>query len=757
MSRGENTESGEVEQFYALMENNGEQDAGILQLERKMISTGEHLTQKYRGKKGFSGSSEIRDVEESFENEWYFDGEVAVVSGRVYLADGIVRDDSKEDEDHDTMQEDGSIVFAKSPAEVVPKSWGDATQADDGSYWYFLENVKLKSCGIEVIPKFNDQGETIEIKIAYAFSAAEDEHDRPIFTVYPGDLWQHRYESPSDEEVLVRLRRSWPEQLGLIETLTRADAQTPLPLRLDMLCNRLQKELQDQNFRSLFERQVNRELSFNDILPYLVSVKNGISFFTGDDPFEDLDEEFWEYTKMKTPQTFQLYNPRFHISDHTDGTLRPSIFGVTYNDEYSDPEFVSFVTQNTTVFRPTWSGKSLASRVLVGKQSEEAKKQAIIASLLEESEISDEPVETLTDDEIRELARAALSQDDDSEEYVSNYENGKPDWVRKMELLKTELGRVMEDVRAAMKQRYDTYEEAERASREITEEISNRLTKSGLYIGHEVEVSGETAIRPRPVNDIPGVKLPEHLTVFGVSPEDPFVRTQYGDSFVGGAYGIHPFVGSRTDTEGNIDHYIVTPSLMVNLHPIKKQFSALVYQGASMVDVAMDFKGVAPLDGSASIIFRPLETYYRSTAAMKEMSQKYRRDPIVRKLNRLNDALAKEGPNEYIYLKNNAEAVRTVGSDIIRLREQGLSETAALNALEALLLERNVRVNGEVYFLENGVLGDERKIDEDKVVIGKIIDVTMKEDIFEGRPFIVMQYGPTVNYLPIDAINRFGF
>ena len=139
--------------FLGLIEKNETHDAGIALFEKRLKKVETELTEQFSTIKGGFSSDIAEGVENELNEEWRYHDEVAIVSGRIYLVEP-------------------EYEF------IAPKNWGESNIDDEGRVYFFVENISLKSHGVEVIPQFEEDHESASgVRVGYAFSDPNDDFE----------------------------------------------------------------------------------------------------------------------------------------------------------------------------------------------------------------------------------------------------------------------------------------------------------------------------------------------------------------------------------------------------------------------------------------------------------------------------------------------------------------------------------------------------------------------------------------------------
>lgn len=698
----------EVE-FAELLEASKLRDLGIALFEQEMYSVQDLLFQRFGGKK-IALYPELTQADEDLNKEWMYHGDIATISGRLYLVD----------EDF---------------IEHVPKEWG-APVRENEDIFYDVEDAKVRSLGVDIIPIAGDDEKITIVKAGFAFADPEDPQSKPFYTAFLGELSKHEYEIPTPEEAEARLMRDWPKQYDIINKLIKTDGLTDLPVRLGMIARKLEKDFKaSTELRKLFELFINDRLAFDKEVPYLVTVKDRVISYDGIDPFDPEDKGHWTSIGLKEPLTFFAIAPGVHVSQYDDDVIRMNIMASVFSEENEDdPEYVSVAAGDVTQFRSLRAIRSILSRVY-----QKADPNMIPASLLQST-----------------LAHTTETSGDDIEHSDISFEGAnvdihEPQYIREMKMLESQLSDVIKKVKQAVKMVYPDEATALEASRSfVEEEMRNQLGQAGIYEGYEFEISGQSALRPRKARDLPDVTDKPHVFVYGVDSDEPYVELQPGDSFKGGLYSIEPFAQAIKDSDEDIIGYVIRPSLVINT--MNQTHSSLRWENVSMADINIELRASVPLDGSTEIKIAPLEYYRKVVSAFTKLKNDYPRTDFLRRTQRLHAALNHERPSEFQILRR-IDLLQSFADDVRVMKQNGENVYSALNAIEALFLDRIVSLHGNTYVK----VGDtfEKANDPDDIFGGVIKDV--RQDVMGDNVVFVLQQYDQVRYVPLRTINNLTF
>lgn len=701
--------------FIDFIEGSRSKDLGISLFEQKMQEAQDTLVSSAMEAKGVS-HERMQEIEDALNEEWRFHDDIAEVSGRIYLAESDI-------------------------AGLAPESWGTPDIDERGRQYYFIENTRLRSHGIEAIPEVHGEGEnlSVDLRLGYVFSAEEDDSARPVFTAYLGELARHEYPTPTPAEASLRLERQWPEHFALLQRLVRPDAQAAMPLRLSHIARRLQKEIANSDeFREYVVLYINESLSFDDKLPYVVEYTGSLNCYDGNSPFDPDDGGQWMNVKLDAPFSSLLYGPGMHFTKHEDGVYRAHIIGSTYNkDDGDDAEFVTTNVENITSMRSTRSVGSIISRAMQNEN----------ASMM----INGEELETV----VKKAASVASEPVYSTETSVlpSEDESNEPAYLRKMKGLEQAFRNAIKEVKRESRYQYATHAEAEAASRHVVSKyLEAQLLEAGISYNYELIFSGQGAMRPKTDPELPDTSGRPSVFTFGVDPDQPYVRLQDGDSFKAYAASIQPFVREVKDESDETAGYRVMPSLVAqfarDMHP------ALTWDGVNVVDITVDRRAVIPLDGTVDIAISALEDHRSMVSVMSAVKKAYGGEGKAAYIEKLQRALQRES-KEFTILKH-VEYLSELDGFAKELRVQGLNATPLMNTLEYLFVGKTLGVKGEAFINRaNGL--EPFEVDENEGVIGgNVIDV--RNDLLSDDITLAIRTGSQeVLHVPIRSVKHLNF
>ena len=708
---------GEVyEAFFEMIDRSASRDAGIALFEQAMAEKEVELRTRWVGHTGVSFDA-MREAQDELNKIWSYKGKLATVTGKISV--------------------DSSLV------DIVPDSFQELRETDegdmdddydlydDGDVEYFVENARLRSHGIEVMPIFeneDDEGAISDIQIAYIFSSEDDEMQREIFTMRVGESYDHHYDEPTAAEAEVRLRAKWPEQMTLVDRLVRPDAKTALPGRLQLITRRLNADLNtSEELRSLLDIYVNGRIQFGTE-PYMLTASTLIDCFDGESPDTDPNGD-WMKIDLDGEVVMYAYSPKVHFSKKNNEPTVATFIAKTYNGEDGDaPEYIKVQANNVTGFRTTKAARSFLSRALmVGDMS------------VSDSDAYGSQTQPLPPTEGIE-AIEGLSWTYDGKEVA------RPAFVDSLEKLENALETVIKRVKSSTSRRFTTKEEAEAVSVELLDKsVTSFLFGAGIANGDELEFSGESAIRLNVIAN--GVKSSQepHVFNFAIDPDSPYVSQDPNDSFPGIVQAIVPSVKTISSPDDEVLGYEAMPMLVA--HYYDRTQSAIVRDGLSLADINVVLRAQIPLDGSVSIKVVQLEKYRKQLAAMESAAVVYGKDHIMQNLYKLRAGLqnADSGVRSPY---SGVSALKHLGEHFTRLDESGLGSTLALDVISSLLEGRSVTIAGNSLVRQED--GSYQYMVDEKFE-GEVIDT--RSDMVKGDIVLVLRISDQlVKYVPLSKI-----
>jgi hypothetical protein len=658
--------------FNSLIEQGGMTDAGIARFERHMVGVEKRLTDELSGKS--PSYEDLKQLEDDLNDEWWYHDEVATVSGRVYIADEAFES-------------------------IMPVEWGDPiTDEVTGKQFYFVQNVKLRSHGIELFSIMNENDETVDsVAATFIFSSAEDVEDREVLSAFTKELSKHVYELPSAEEAEKRLSRQYPNELMNIRERIEGDLSGPKLLQhLKHLRNYLQSlDVVTEEFCMLATVFINDCLELDPESGYLLSIKGELSCYDGDDPSIPEDEGEWVTFEVNQAMTLTGYGTKIqaNINPETNATELVVIAAVKNEEDKDTPEYISVSIDHAELFRTSNLSRSIISRALDNSS------EIMPAELLQEKADlgAIEPSEPKI-----ELAKHMLREP----------EAHLPQFVRDTQLLERDLGRIMNHIRMRTGVLYGSEEEARAVSLELRNAYRDRLMGAGMASGHLLKISGVTVMRPNFITN-PEDSLGEYY----LNEEQPLLPLSADDSFRGFAKAMIPLFEKKENEHGDVVGYKARPSLLVSYETSTSPEMSL--QGVPFVSNTKTIDAFVPLDGSAEIQIVSLERFRSISNGVDSITSAYGNDPVIEYVRRLSQALfqvefEKAGPIR------NIELLSKMDGSLKRLIANGVSPEALVDALDELFKDKVVNLT---------IVRDGDNIQPVEDIKGTIIATTHEESI----------------------------
>lgn len=713
----QNQNVGELYQtFFEMVDRSAARDAGIALFEQLIEETETKLRTEWVGSVGISYEA-LREVQDKLNAAWSYSGDIATVTGKISAPSQLI----------DMVPEGFQELSERSEEDDE-----DYEGFEDDTISYFVENARLRSHGVEVMPMFDDEevdGKVTNIKVSYLFSHEDDEMHREIYSMYVGESFDHHYENPTAVEAEVRLIARWPEQTALVARLIQPDVQTALPGRLNLICRRLQKDFAESDeFQRLMTIYVNDRIAFNKEQPYILTAQGSIDCYDGKDPRGDPDGA-WVEVKLSSPFTVNAYSPEIEFSEQEDGTMRSDFIFQRFNDEDGDkPEYLAVTAENVIKFRSTRATRSLLGSALM------------VGDLL-----TGDP-QVLEEDSIIEAPTEGIEAIEGPVWSFNGKEISRPEYVAPLELLESELKSIQNEIKLSTKKMYSSEEEAKAASIELLNKyVVPRLVGAGIASGHELEFIGANALKPNTLFNGEGTGDEKHTFKFAINPTEPYVEQDLNDSFTGIIQSMSPSTKSVTNAESEVLGYQAMPTFVV--HYYGKTVSGLLHDGISLADINVQMRAVVPMDGSVEMKLTQLERYRKQIFSIQSASVLYGKDSIMQSIYQIRAGFKEKSDDEKT-LFSGVETLKRLGVEFARLDESGIGSTAALDALSALMEEVDVKTEGNTLTREeNGLLL--QKVNEK--LEGKIIDV--RTDILKGDVVLALRIDwDTIKYVPLSSL-----
>ena len=697
--------------FIDILDHSEARDVGISSFDQTISEYQDFLTKKF-SKKFIVDYAELNETQDALTDLWIYTGSTANISGRLYLSSSTY-------------------------ADMVPDEWGEPQTDSNGKQYYFVNDARLKSEGVEVTVIDNEKGIVSEVKIGYKFSLESEEDDvlddeQPTFIAYPGELATHTYETPSPAEAELRLSIKWPSEYKLIKQLVKPDLQLALPRRVSVIERRVQEALvSSEEFRSLLEIYLNEYLSLSQAFPYIATADQSIYSFEGDaGPFEAGVEGAWTKVLLNDPLTVVLYTPSIRSFEMNDGTVRLSMTGCVYNEADDTPEYVRFDLESLSHFQSTRAQNSILERVKLITHGE-------TINTLAEEVMSRTTIPVI---------EGVLTPDTVAQVTVSEK-------MEKMFMLDNELARVRDIILDAQKVIYDTYEEAfEASSKLVHDDITPRLIGAGLGEDFMFTFSGTSITVPDQVQAKDGVGEKAGVFIYALNEENGLKLLDSGDVLEGKIDTLMTLV-KPYEVDGETKGYIVSPTVAARVYEIEKTLSSV--HGVEMAHGSVVVKALIPLDGSAEMRIKEVEIHTRVGKLISEAAEEYGKHEIVDTLRLLRKDFDQEVSNKFVALSDLNPLVG-IQDQIENIRSRGMKTSIIYDALGGLLIDKSVNILGEVYAYDS-LLNTTKDVYEDgSVLAGVVIDVK-RIDEKDTFGIVVRRDTGDLAYVPFASITDFRF
>lgn len=699
--------------FIELIDASETRDFGISLFEKTMDSVAQKLTTQYKGTSLVS-LSELDDYQESLNDEWRYHNDIATVSGRIYIYDSDIVDDFSE-------------------------QWGEAQTDEHDDAYFFVENIQLRSQGIELIPETDDNGITTEVRAVFSFAEEDDEEEIPLFYARMGELSQHTYADLTPEEAQLRMERLWPQEYKLTTSLLRPDLQMALPRRLAMLTNKFQIPLRDSlKFRDYLSKVVESNIELDNEYPYAVQVQGRLFAFDGEDPHDPDDPGFWIELVTEEPLAIVAHQPEIWFSEDDDLTVKAYFLMRTFSREHSYPEYVRVEAKDVIGFRSSRAERSLVSRAL--------------GSIVGERVVSDRADAAYSE--------AATRQDEAAVAIVPEVSrlDTEPQHITELRFLENTYKEVAKIIQDHQKTYYDSEAVAHEAAIDLLTDggVQNVLAGGGLLNTNHLHLcSGETIVMPNADPEIAKLKLPQHILAVGLDQENPGRPMAKGDILSGYVRAIVPSVRSVTRQDGKVV-YQVNPGMVVSTG--NKEFGFNVWYSSPAINVQVETRMFVPLDGSAEIQLAALEQYREAHGALTAAKAAYGKNAgVVKSLNLITATLAHE-ITEGMQVFKPLQHVQAFDQVLAREVEKGRPMEPAVKSLEALFLYKVIEVKGYGYGQEHSYNLDDKldELSEIEYLGGTVIDVR-KESPEDATVFVIESTDGGIFYVPLRHISALQF
>lgn len=653
--------------FLDIIGNNDLHDVGVAEIERQLLALQDDLVATYVGKDiTRDQAAEIEDLEDKANQHWMFHDDIATISGKVYLAYG---------EFGELAELDGY--------EIEEDEWGS---------YFFAQDIPLRSHGIEIIPNeitdfTSEEPDTTlsGVRVGFSFSHAEDPHDRPMYTAFPGDLSRHTYADPTPAEARRQLLAGWPEIVKAIDTWVSPDMVTNLPRRLTLLARKVGRTIADNpRLKRLAEIYMNDEINFNQDQPYIATIENSLNVVSHVSDADEAEDD-WQTLLLGGPLTLHISEPevRFGSVSSSGGGIM-SLYGQVYNDQDGVmPEIVEVQTHNITSLRSSRALRSLAERATLSHDMSASNGDETPGALIER---------------IDESEATTLTAGKQPTEEVSPLK-------RRIEELRRLESAFVDACQFAITQQailYPTKEEADRATRGVVNHLMYEIFKdTPLTEGNTVDVSGTNVQYPRsaPPDEIVNPEYTNGAVAFSVDKENPIGTLAIGETIGGQIKAIDTLV-LRVETEDEADEgYRIVPVLMLLISQEQHNIAANPGLAVPLDSATRSRYATIPLVEDTEIHITELHQYEDVIDQMRRLKRAYPGSNLG-DVFALERALYAEDRSSFTKLKHTE---RFVALEQLRTRliEAGYSSNELVKTLDQMFSNRRVEIEG-VILARNG-------------------------------------------------------
>lgn len=678
-------------------------DAGIESFQHRIQFACDKLTEKYAYVDDVDETAldeEVGELTERFNEEWPYDGEAATLSGRVHMYNSSYRD-------------------------AFPDSWEEEYDEEEQESCFFVRDETLFSCGVSIYPARDGDDRIIAFKPMYGFAVepeVDDYDDDFLLYAYPSDLQQHKYETPTIEEVEWRLEKQWPEVCELLNSYICQKLQHHLPTRLTVLVERIQTQLRENpQLVEYVQRSLNSRLDLDSQQPYTFTIKKQFDLWNGGEDDDTNDPSLWIACTTEDDIPVLGFNPQVMLRTNKEGGVQPALVSAVYNSDDNNPEYVRVNTSNIEDFLSTRTTHSLGACALW--PSTMATTRAINAT------------------------RAAAKR------------NGFP------------ITPEAEHKGSRRKEAYAVYEEIDDILRETAVEAAK--IADDVYVKESNATAAAMALRAEALEQLaPRLELLEYLYLKASGeiaiPEvsssttrksaeitysltmNPTAMRQLenGDTVQGNLIGLTAFAESWF-AAGEVVGYSPRVNLVLNLDmgTESKAFSA--GGKAPLASIRRDTHVVIPLNGKAEFSIVNLEKYRQVNKEIAKVTDYYGEYArIVKHIKRLSTTLIAREKDSAIAPLRNLSLFSAISKDLNQVSREGeKTPTAAIRAVDALLVDKKAVVAG-VSLADNGTY---------EMCSGVIIDIRsdmVADDIVMA---VCSNDDYKVRYFPFKNITHFLF
>lgn len=712
--------------FLKLVEVLHEQDdSGMVAFEGSLKDAQQYLLDTYVYSDAPVDYNDLADIEQDLVEEWPHEGNIARLSGRLYL--------------NDLEEED-----------AVEKVLGAGAEDETGQKYYIVENRELKSAGIDVLTTHRSDGSVSDIKIVYTFSMLNDEDDLPTLRAAPEDLYEHVYERPTPQQAIEQLEQYWPQQFLLLREWVHFVGETPLPARLHYIANELQKELADsEDFRRCAECYLQEFVALDQEHPFNLIISGEVDYYDGaSSPYSEGKNAKW--SKLTIDGRLQTYGyyPKIELLKRSDGSIEATMMFATYNNEDGDEaEYIRLNADTIQLFRPTRSIGSLASRAMESG-SRELVLEAITADAFNTVSLQ------------RNFETTQVEYEDDEKESEQDLLNQIPERIQGLQKFEEVLSYIakLAEVQGAV--RYSTPEEAHDASVAFLQnEVSALIKKSVHFKNLQLTVSGATIAQPQIQTKSVGSKHNKKNKNFmlEINHEEPIKPMQPGDFLQGTLLRFVPRVAAQSGM-GQDPVFMAGVSLVMLTE--KETLSPISLNNVELVNLTVGKNIIVPIDGVNEIKVTSLESYREAQRVVRELDQSFPDREATHLIDALFLALINEDDssfNEFTrtdLLSNlKAKTLRDNGGE--KLFER------TVRAMEAMLVGRSLQLNGDMFRKKKSGKYERIALNEEVTITGTVVDV--RTDIKKDEIFLSFSIGSdktdsrSIVYVRAHSISKFLF
>lgn len=698
------------------------QDAGIAEFEEKALEVSEALGVAYveipetddgRDIVLYSGDDEVdeekleeelHEAAQDLGTEWMHGDHIATVTGRIYVSD----------------------TFGHAS---IPSDWGKKEIDEYGIEFYVVDNVKLRSEGIDVISLRTDEGALADIRVIYDFSFPDDFEQKPVVFAYANELFSHTYEIPSPQEAITRLSQDWPEELMLIDKALSPNGEDSLPVRLRKLVETLQDAFSESDiFTKSVERYIQHFANFGQVLPYMVGIKNEFQLFDGKNiTIQEDDATMWPTYSVDRGLSIRGMLPLVKFVKQENGSVECYIQVLRYNDEKGDddPEFVRINVDSIASFRSEMAKRSLLSQV---------KFNSTLFSQVDP--------EVFEDDE----DGGGDEADIQIEIVSSSAEVGLPPFIIEgLEVFEAELREVITKAQQARKRVYHSHEEAETASREfIRNEMGELFRLYEKCAAYELIVSGAGVSRPgvvRSENFVSDEESEVYTISYTIDVKNPLKALEPWEKVFGMLDSYYIGIEEVPDDISDDHSYRINPGLTLDTR--ERRDPVVVVSGIEFMTHADSGKIQVPLDGSVDITIPTLETYRESIAQIAALAPGTIPESIIGLMQALQNEVA-EAINEGTFVAFSHPELFSMVNDLsaeAHVETKDDLRGALMSFFETVLVKRTIRVDGDmlVKHPESGEYVPLTIAEDEGLIYGSVVDV--RSDIDGSDAFLVLTHG----------------